>query len=208
MNEYQVLIVEDEILVAEDIKECLEEVGFGIAAMAHDATSAMRALKERMPDIVLLDINLKDKINGIELAQHINQYYRLPFVFLTSYADKSTIEAAKSTFPMGYLVKPFDSKDLLSALEITLMNFNRFQQQKQPLSLKLLNKKVFTPLTDREFEVLRLLLQGRSNKEMATELFVSVNTIKTHLSNIYMKLDVDSRAKVLAFVSKLLQRRA
>jgi len=207
MKKYNVLIVEDEPIIAEDIKECLEDIGFQVSAIAHDGKSALLALEKKRPSIAILDIHLNGRMNGIEVAHHINKYYQLPFVFLTSYADKKTLEHAKKTLPMGYVVKPFDSKDLLSALEIALFNFQNMQSlPENKLSIHTLNQKIYTPLTEREFEVLLLLLQGKTNKQIAGELFVSTNTIKTHLSNIYDKFDVDSRAKVLAFVSNVLQK--
>ena len=204
--QHSVLIVEDDPIIAEDIKECLQEVGFEVMSIVYDGKSALTKLAEQRPSIVLLDIHLSGRMNGIELAHHINHYYQLPFVFLTSYADKSTIENVKKTFPMGYLVKPFDEKDLLSALEIALLNFHRFHQKSVGLSIQNLNRCIYTPLTDREFEVLQLLLKGNTNRQMAEDLFVSINTIKTHLSNIYYKLDVNSKAKVIAFVSNVLKK--
>lgn len=207
MNNYKILIVEDDPIIAEDIKECLEEENFEVSGIAYEGKAAVNAIEQTPPDLILLDIQLSHRMNGIELAHLINKKYKLPFIFLTSYADRATIQQVKQTFPMGYLVKPFGSKDLLTAIEIALVNFHQLKpKEERTLSLAFINKRVFTPLTERELEVLKLLVKGNTNKQIAEALFVSTNTVKTHLSNIYNKLDVDSRAKVLAFVSKILTK--
>ena len=84
---------------------------------------ATELLKKDLPDIVLLDISLDGERDGIEVADHINQYYKLPFIYLTSHADTATVQRAKATHPSSYLVKPFDANDIFAAIEIALANY-------------------------------------------------------------------------------------
>jgi AmiR/NasT family two-component response regulator len=102
---------------------------------------ALHELSSNTPDIVLLDINLGSNIDGIDIAEIINKRYQIPFIYLTSYADRSTVDRAKHTRPMGYIVKPFDERDLFTTLEIALFNFSQ-AQPKIELSLDHLNTKL------------------------------------------------------------------
>lgn len=206
MYENRVLIVEDEPLIAEDLAEILRQAGYQIADIAYDSDQAIQALQSCQLDLVILDIDLSSALSGIQLGALINEKHQLPFIYLTSFSDRATIQRVKATNPMGYLVKPFDEKTLIATLEIALFNFAELWKEKSPpLSLDILNQKLLTALTEREFACLEQLLLGKTNKEIAEGLFVSKNTIKTHLSNLFLKLNVNSRAQVFTRVHELLE---
>jgi len=193
----RILIVEDDPLIAEDIAESLKEIGYDIAGIAYDSSEALSLVENANPDIAILDVNLDSEKDGIEIAGHIQKNHSFPFIFLTSYADKNTIERAKHTRPMGYIVKPFDERDLFTALEIALFNYDLPQGQ-QTISLEDLNKKTASKFTPKEYEIILQVMEGLANKQLAETNFVSLNTIKTHLKNIYDKLGVNSRTQVIA----------
>ena len=195
-------MVEDEPLIAEDIKETLDNMDFGVSGVAYDSQSALEELSRNTPDLVLLDVNLGSEMDGVDIAQVINRDYKIPFVFLTSYADRSTVDRAKHTRPMGYVVKPFDEKDLFTTLEIALFNYS-MTQPKVELNLTHINQRLVGNLTQKEFEILNSIFQGKTNRQMAEEHFVSVNTIKTHLKNIYDKLDVHTRTQAIAMLREM-----
>ncbi|HOY19732.1 MAG TPA: response regulator [Haliscomenobacter sp.] len=196
MANIQILVVEDEPLIAEDISEYLSNVDYAVAAIAYNKAQALLALEKQIPDLVLLDINLGGNVDGLDLAQLINQKYHTPFIFLTSYAHKSILDQAKLTRPMGYILKPFNERDLYSSIEIALYNFAQNAQPRN-FSLEKLNQQLLSPLTEKEFQVLQDIYQGCTNKQMAEQHFVSVNTIKTHLQNLYDKLNVCSRSEAI-----------
>jgi DNA-binding NarL/FixJ family response regulator len=203
---YKILIVEDEPLIAEDIQGYLEESGFGVVGIAHNATMALELLATAKPDALLLDINLGSSPDGIELAGIIRQKYQLPFVFLTSHADKGTLERAKQTFPAGYLLKPFDGSDLMTSLEIALFNhFNQQQTSKQDFTQEEFNAKLPNSLSEREYELLVLLKTGKTNKEIADDLFISINTVKTHLQHLFEKLDVRNRTQAIFRIREIME---
>jgi len=200
MSEIRVLIVEDEPLIAFDIESILNNIDFSVSAIAHNYKTAIEQLQCNTPDAVLLDVNLNDTQDGIDIGTIIQQQYKIPFVYITSYADKGTLERAKKTRPAGYIVKPFEEKDVLAGLEIALYNFYERDTIKTNISLQEINKHILSFISEREFDVLKAIYEGKTNQQMADELFVSVNTIKTHISNIYLKLDVANRTAAIAKV--------
>ena len=202
MSEIKILIVEDDPLIAIDIEQCLNSMNFKVSGTAYDVEEAFHQLQHNTPDAVILDISLGDnEKDGIDIATVVHEQYQLPFIYLTSHADRGTLERAKKTFPSGYIVKPFNEKDLLAALEIALYNHALRQTATQPkLSFSIINKNLKQPLSEREFDVLQQIYEGKTNLQMADVLFVSVNTIKTHIANIYIKLDVPSRTAAIARV--------
>jgi DNA-binding NarL/FixJ family response regulator len=197
MSNIRVLVVEDEPLIAEDIRETLDNIDFEVSGVAYDSDVALHELSSNTPDIVLLDINLGSNIDGIDIAEIINKRYQIPFIYLTSYADRSTVDRAKHTRPMGYIVKPFDERDLFTTLEIALFNFSQ-AQPKIELNLDHLNTKLLGKLTQKEFEILTSIFDGKTNRQMADEHYISLNTIKTHVKNLYDKLDVHTRTQAIA----------
>lgn len=120
MGNARILIVEDNIVVAEDIRVKLGHMGYSRAVIATSYEKAIKAAETRLPDLALMDINLGGGRNGIDTAAELRQSFRVPVVYLTAYADDATIGRAKITEPYGYLVKPFDDSALKSAIEIAL----------------------------------------------------------------------------------------
>lgn len=207
MSAIRILIVEDEPLIAAEIASCLNQIDYLVCGKAYNLATARAMLESLQPDAVIVDINLEGGQEGIELAAHIHEQYHIPFIFLSSYADRPTLEAAKVCEPAGYIVKPFTEKGLLASLEIALYNFAQRRKNQLPsLQLDHLNRNLLTPLTQREFDLLGLIWEGYTNQQMAEKLFVSVNTVKTHLKNLYLKLDVNSRTGAIAHAQELMGR--
>jgi DNA-binding NarL/FixJ family response regulator len=196
MSKTRILIVEDEPAIAKFIEKTLKNTNYQVSGLAFDDEDAITELEENKPHVVLLDINLGSEMDGIDIANLINQKYQIPFIFITSYHNRQTLERAKPTRPVGYIVKPFTEEDLLTTLEISLFNYSqRFQIS--DLTLENINAKTDTPLTKREYEILKGIYAGKNNQELAEDQFVSVNTIKTHIRNLYVKMDVTSRWALL-----------
>lgn len=203
-RKYSILVVEDEPLIAEDIAGYLLESGFEVAAIANSSQEAIDQLERNIPDALLLDINLGEGMDGIELAGIIRKKLNIPFVFLTSHADKTTLDRAKLTIPAGYLLKPFDGNDLMTSLEIAIFtHLKNGEKNSDELNLESLNNILPVPLSQREFDILTLLQTGKTNKEMADSLFISVNTVKTHLLHLFEKLDVGNRTQALFKIKEI-----
>lgn len=202
MSDVRVLIVEDEPLIAEDISDFLGDINYVCAGIAYDSETALDMLINRHPDIALLDINIEGSMNGIEIAQIIRSKHNIPFVFLTSHSDKTTLDEAKQTLPYGYIVKPFNEKDLLSTLEMALFRHAN-ENNSTLIDLNTLNGKINNEVTPKEFKCLEQLFNGFTNKQMAEAQYVSINTIKTHLKNLFTKLDVPNRTSAIQKVMSL-----
>jgi len=123
LNKTKVLVVEDERIVAEDIKGRLQNLGYTVPGMARSGEEAIKKAGETRPALVLMDIVLEGKMNGIEAALVIGSRYNIPFVYLTAYADDKTLENAKVTEPYGYILKPFEDRELHTTIEIALHKY-------------------------------------------------------------------------------------
>ena len=205
MRERSILIVEDEPLIAEDIAGVLRRNDFAVSAIVYSKEDALHELKYNTPDVAILDINLSGKMEGIEIAETIANEYDLPFIFLTSYSDKGTLTNAKFTEPAGYIVKPFTEAGLYSALEIALFNHAQKNKRNFPeLKLATINQSLKVLISEREFQLLQQIYNGKSNKKIAAELFISLNTVKKHINNIYLKLGATSHSSAIARIRALM----
>jgi putative nucleotidyltransferase with HDIG domain len=116
----KILVVEDERIVGEDIKVRLQKLGYSVPSIARSGEEAIEKTKAIRPDLVLMDIVLDGKMDGIEAATTIKALYNIPVVFLTAQADPKTLELAKITEPFGYVLKPFNDRDLNISIDIGL----------------------------------------------------------------------------------------
>ena len=116
-------IVEDELVIARTILNTLDELGYLPCGPAISYTEALEMFEQNKPDLVLLDIQLAGRKDGIDVAQKLNESYRVPFIFLTANSDPDTIDRAKTVKPHAYLVKPFTKDELFAAIEIAFSNF-------------------------------------------------------------------------------------
>jgi two-component system, NtrC family, response regulator HydG len=129
MSAARILVVEDEAIVAEDLRDLLEELRYEVAAVVLSGREAIAKAVELRPDLVLMDIKLKGAMEGIEAAVKIREQTGPPLVFLTAFADERTLERAKTACPYGYLTKPFDQRTLRATIEVAL---NRYREERRP----------------------------------------------------------------------------
>ena len=120
MNTSRIFIVEDEGIVAMEIKDRLTAMGYCMTGSAASGEKALELISAQRPDLVLMDIQLQGAMDGITAAEKIRRRFHLPVIFLTAYSEESTLERAKRVQPSGYLLKPFDDRELKSAIEIAL----------------------------------------------------------------------------------------
>src|SRR5262249_19244127 len=134
MNASRILVVEDEAIVATDITSTLRSLGCVSTASASSGAAAIQAAEVMQPDLVLMDIRLKDGDDGVKAAREIGDRFGIPVVYLTAHADEQTLRRAKATQPFGYGLKPFDERDLHVAIEMALHR-HRTQANLQRLAI-------------------------------------------------------------------------
>jgi len=123
-SEIKVGIVEDELIIAEKIKMNLLKGGYFVCDPVSNFIDAIAMIESHKPDILLLDVNLKEEKDGIDLARVINEKYSLPFILLTANSDDKTIMRAKEVHPYAFLIKPFKQPELFASIEIAFNNYS------------------------------------------------------------------------------------
>lgn len=208
MSKVRILIADDHGIVRKGLRLQLEQhEGFEVVGEATDGREAVKMAEELKPDLVIVDIAMPN-LNGIQAsAQMVKKNPKLGVVILSMHSDESYITRALSAGARGYLLKETAEVDLERAVEVvaagkpffspaiakTLLEDYMRQLQQRGLH------DTYDLLTDREKEVLQLLAEGKSNKEVATTLELSPNTVETHRTRIMQKLDLHSSADIVLY---------
>ncbi len=201
----RVLIADDHAVVRQGLRMFLGlDPEIEVVGEASTGTQALRLAHELGPDVVLMDL-LMPEMDGIEATARIRR--ELPdteVIALTSVLEDSSVVGAVRAGAIGYLLKDTEAGELLRAIKAASAG----QVQLSPKAAARLMREVRTPealeeLTERELEVLRLLAQGQSNKEIAYKLSIGEKTVKTHVSNILAKLNVSSRTQAALYAARM-----
>jgi DNA-binding NarL/FixJ family response regulator len=204
----RVLLADDHGIVRRGLKTLLEtEPGVAVVAEAADGLEALRLCDEHQPDLLILDIGMP-KLNGLEVAARAQKIDRPPRVIILSmHADESYIIRALAAGARAYLLKDATDEDLLPAVRsvaagkpffspaVTAVLVEDYVRRMQSLGVT----DSYHLLTDREKEVLQLLAEGRSNKEVATLLDLGLSTVETHRANLMQKLNLHNTAEIVLY---------
>lgn len=203
----RVLLADDHGIVRRGLRSLLEEAGESVVAEAADGLEAIRLTEEHRPDLLILDIGMP-KLNGIEVAARSQKLDRPPGVIILSmHADESYIIRALAAGARAYLLKDATDEDLLPAVRavgagkpffsptVTAVLVEDYVRALQKRGLS----DSYHLLTDREREVLHLLAEGRSNKEVATLLDLGLSTVETHRANLMQKLNLHNTAEIVLY---------
>jgi DNA-binding LytR/AlgR family response regulator len=168
MEKLNVFIVEDESIVAKDIQNSLTKLGYNVVGTANNGVDALEKIDNLKPDLVLMDIQIKGNMSGIEVSEKVKERHHIPVIFLTAYADEGTLSRAKITEPYGYILKPFKEIDLHSTIEMAI-----YKHQKDAELLK-----------ERDFLYSLVENKDANSKDL---LFVKSNNrlVKVYLKDIY-----------------------
>jgi PAS domain S-box-containing protein len=159
MTDKQILIVEDEAIVADDIRQTLKSLGYSIAGTAKSGEIAVSTLAETRPDLVLMDIHLAGAMDGVQAAGEIHKTSDVPIIYLTAYADRELLDRAKLTSPYGYIVKPYNERELHSVIEMALYKYTLDKKLKESEEqLKNLNDELEARVTARTASLQQQLL--------------------------------------------------
>jgi PAS domain S-box-containing protein len=131
MTEKQILVVEDEVIIAENLRKKLSALGYKVPAVVVSGEEAVQKVEEMRPDLVLMDIKLKGKMDGVEAARQIRARFDIPVVYLTALTDETTLKRAKITEPFGYILKPFEARELPITVEMALYKYEMDKKLKE-----------------------------------------------------------------------------
>lgn len=197
-----ILVVDDEPAMLDSLAEILALHGFRVLR-ASDGVTGLELLAETLPDLIIADINMP-RMNGYQLYQRLRErpeWDRIPFLFLTGKRETEDIRFAKELGADDYLVKPFTEEDLIAAVMGRLKRFRSLGRAaglpREPAVAAAPRAPAVADLSERELQVLRMMLQGLSNPEIARQLYVEPSTIKSHVSTILAKLGVSNRVEAV-----------
>jgi DNA-binding NarL/FixJ family response regulator len=203
----RVLLADDHAIVRRGLRGLLEAADFTVVAEAADGLEAVRLCEEHRPDVMILDIGMP-KLSGIEVAARATKFDKPPGVIVLSvHGDESYIMRALGAGARAYLLKSATDEDLIPAVRavaggkpyfspaVTAVLVEDYMRQLQQRGLT----DSYHLLTDREKEVLQLLAEGRSNKEVATLLNLGVSTVETHRANLMQKLNLHNTAEIVLY---------
>ena len=190
MSTIQVLVVEDEVVIAESVRRALTDMSYSVVPLAMSGEEAISIATNTRPDVVLMDIRLGDGMDGIEAAQKIWTQLDIPVIYLTAYADDETLKRAKITEPFGYILKPYEAKELHAAIEITLHKHKTAQEARGR------EEWLATALGSIPSAVIATDTEGRITfvNPMATDLIRQEQTQGRHIGDVVTLVDKASDA--------------
>ena len=203
----RVLLADDHSIVRRGLRGLLETAGLTVVAEAADGLEAVRLCEEQHPEIMILDIGMP-KLTGIEVAARAQKMDRPPGVIILSvHGDETYIMRAMAAGARAYLLKSATDEDLIPAVRAVAAGKPFFSPAVAQVLVedyvRTLHQRGLTDsyhlLTDREKEVLQLLAEGRSNKEVATLLELSLSTVETHRANLMQKLNLHNTAEIVLY---------
>lgn len=185
MSFAKILIVEDESIIALDIQTSLQAAGYEVVAIAATAEEAISATAQYQPQLVLMDIHLRGEGDGIQTAERIRQDFHLPVVYLTAHADETTLTKAKATAPFGYILKPFEDRELITSVEIALSR----HQAERMIQAALVKEKEINELKSRFVSVVSHEFRNPLNAILfSTELLQRYNAqLPEHKKETYLQ---------------------
>jgi DNA-binding NarL/FixJ family response regulator len=207
----RVLIVDDHDLFRTGLRNLLEEQGIQVVGEAAGGSDAIRGVRELAPDVVVMDLNMPG-MGGVEATRHITGIAPLTRVLVLTISDQdSDVLDAILAGACGYLLKDSSIQELLSGIHAaskgeSLISPNIaakvLQKVRATTNVPALEEAIRAELSDREIEVLKLIANGKDNAQIAAELHISPKTVKNHISNILMKLQIDNRIQAAVYAVK------
>jgi DNA-binding NarL/FixJ family response regulator len=208
LDELRVLVVDDHDLFRTGLKSLLEEQGVNVVGEAPNGKNAIRLTSELAPDVVIMDLNMPG-LTGVETTRHLAGIAPLTrVVVLTISADDEDVMDAVMAGACGYLLKDSSIQDLIMGIRAAAAGESLISPQ---IAAKLLQRlraqstsddaaaMIQAELSEREIEVLKLIANGKDNAQIASDLFISPKTVKNHISNILMKLQIDNRIQAAVY---------
>ena len=201
MAKVKLLIIEDEFIIAESLAKWLNGLDYEVCEIADNGNDALRIYTSELPDLVLMDIHLSGKMDGVETAEKIREIKPVPLIFLTALSDAATIGRAKNAMPAAYVIKPFRRNDLKVAIEVALHNFSmthpaEFTPESHPKftpdSFYILQERIFVKNKTGRFEKIIL------DNILWIEADGSYSSIVTYNQKYFISVNISSLAEKIA----------
>jgi DNA-binding NarL/FixJ family response regulator len=191
----RLMIADDHVILRQGLVSVLaEEADFDFVAFAEDGQQALERYAALKPDVVLLDLRMP-KRDGLEVTRELVSRWQARVLILTAFDHDEDLRQALKAGAKGYLLKDAAREEIADAVRTVAQGGSYLPAR---LASKLADFMFRTELTERELAVLRLMCDGKSNKEIGAKLFISEATVKTHVKNLFSKLDVNSRSEAVA----------
>ncbi len=191
----KILIVEDDVIIAEQLRSIVNALEHEVIDIVHKGEAVSQNVKANKIDLVLLDINIEGSQDGIDVASKLN-WLKIPFVYITSYSDDTTLKRAKETQPYGYLLKPFSKEDIKIQIEMATARMANASKTSLPAK-ELIDGNIFHPLTATEYKIVADIFNGLTNEQISIKNYISINTVKTHIRHIHEKSGVKSKLELV-----------
>jgi DNA-binding NarL/FixJ family response regulator len=208
LDEVRVVVVDDHDLFRTGLRNLLEEQGVNVVGEAAEGQTAIRLASELAPDVVIMDLNMPG-LTGVETTRKLAGIAPLTrVVVLTISADDEDVMDAVMAGACGYLLKDSSIQDLIAGIRAAAAGESLISPQIAGKLLQRLRSQstsedaaatIRAELSDREIEVLKLIANGKDNAQIARDLFISPKTVKNHISNILMKLQIDNRIQAAVY---------
>lgn len=204
---WNILIVEDQSIVRQGLKLMLEQDGnIRVVAEASNGREAIKCVEEQMIDLVLMDIRMP-VMNGIEATRIIKERFpQVKILILTTFNDDEYAIQALKYGANAFLLKTSDSETLIEAVYSCIRGglpiHEAVAAKMMPRLLNKAEKKLDIPLSSRELAITKLVGEGKTNKEIAAELYLSIGTVKNHITQILQKLELRDRTQLAIFAVK------
>ena len=208
LDELRVLVVDDHDLFRTGLRNLLEEQGVNVVGVAENGETAIRLASDLAPDVVIMDLNMPG-VGGVETTRRLSSLAPLSrVVVLTISADDDDVMNAVMAGACGYLLKDSSIQELIAGIraasegeslispQIAAKVLQRLRAQSKDADAA---KTIRAELSDRELQVLKLIANGKDNAQIARELFISPKTVKNHISNILMKLQIENRIQAAVY---------
>lgn len=185
MKNIKILIIEDEFIIATNIKLLLQKEGYNICGIANNYESALCICKEKKPDLILSDLFLKNSKSGIQAINDINKQEnrQVPVIIITAYSHDDVLDKALKIEPLYFITKPFTEAQIIAAVKLALKTIKSISKENCP--------------SKREVEILKYLAKGFSSKEISEKLCISPNTVETHRKNLMHRYCTNSSAELI-----------
>lgn len=192
----RILLIEDEFIIAKDIKIVLEKNEYAKVSLAKRKEDVLRLFRKQDFDLIISDVNLNLEVDGIEIVSELIKIKSVPVVYLTAYSDEEIISRAEKTSPFAYLLKPYNEQQLKITINLAVLNYSKMLKN---IDIDEEKTKLLNLLTRREKEVLVVLSSGKISKEVAEVLNISVLTVEKHKQNIKAKLKLRTTVEMIKF---------